>query len=99
MPTITEAHVVLVKNQQLTQQNPINDDDCLPTPWEEFLEKHGKVKPQRFQVHLVVSGFSEREDARGFAENFMSCGSMFVFNNKKRNLYRLEVEADEKQNP
>jgi hypothetical protein len=99
MPAITEAHVVLVKGQKFGQQNTPEDNDVMPTPWEEFLEKHGKIKPQRFQVHLVVSGFAERDDARGFAENFMSCGSMFVFNNKKRNLYRLEVEADEKHSP
>ncbi len=94
MPSITEAHVVLIKKPFESEQ----DEACvaMATPWEEYLEKNNRIKPQRFQVHLVVSGFSEREEARGFAENFMSYGSMFVFNNKKRPLYRIDVDSDDK---
>lgn len=95
MPTITEAHVVMLKNQKnylSGQESDLIDDT--PTPWEQFLTKDRKTAPQRYQVHLIVSGFSAREDARGFAENFMSYGSIFVFNNEKRPLYRLEVEPE-----
>jgi hypothetical protein len=64
------------------------------TPWEEVVAQQRKIKPERFQVHLVVSGFGEREVARGFAENFMAHGSLFVFNNSKRPVYRLDVESE-----
>lgn len=51
--------------------------------------------PNRYQVHLVVSGFSERVDARHWTETFMSCGSMVLFDNeRKRPLYHLEVETN-----
>jgi len=92
MPTITEAHVVQIKNQSQAAAQATNDNDL--TPWEEFLVQHRKIKPERFQVHLVVSGFGEREDARGFAENFMAYGSLFVFNNNKRPVFRLDVESE-----
>ena len=92
MPSITEAHVVQIKNQSQSVPQTYNDDEL--TPWEEFLVQHRKIKPERFQVHLVVSGFGEREEARGFAENFMAHGSLFVFNNSKRSVFRLDVESE-----
>jgi len=91
MPVVTEAHVVLVKNSRPGIPND-NVDPEVPTPWEQYLEQHGQAKPNRFQVHLVVSGFSDRDTARDFAEQFMSCGSLFVFNNKRRPIYQLEVD-------
>ena len=96
MPTITEAHVVLIKSNKnsfdMCNQDVREYDN--PTPWEQYLEQHNNVRPQKFQVHLVVSGFAEREEARSFAENFMSYGSIFVFGSKKRPLFRLEVETE-----
>ena len=97
MPNITEAHVVLIKNQQDAYPNPDSAPEL--TAWENFLSKARNIHPQRYQVHLIVSGFSEREDARGFAENFMSYGSIFVFNQKRRPVYRLEVENDAAASP
>jgi hypothetical protein len=93
MPNITEAHVVLLK-QPHAQTDAVNADEDF-TPWENFLAKARNIRPQRFQVHLVVAGFGEREEARQFAENFMAHGSIFVFNQKRRPLYRLEVEDNQ----
>ena len=94
MPVITEAHVVLIKSHKPGSLESDDMNDNQSTPWEDYLVRQNKYKPQRFQVHLVVSGFTEREEARGFAENFMSYGSIFVFGDKKKALSRLEVESE-----
>lgn len=98
MPAITEAHVVLIKNHKpgYTDIRPEEMEADINTPWEDFLQKDRKTAPNRYQVHLVVSGFAAREDARGFAENFMAHGHIFLFNSQKRPLYRLEVQSDQK---
>lgn len=94
MPSITEAHVVLLRNSTTPGDTAAMAEDDL-TPWENFLAKARNIRPQRYQVHLVVSGFGERDDARQFAENFMAHGSVFVFNQKRRPLYRLDVANDQ----
>ncbi len=93
MPVITEAHVIRIHDPyQARFNNDIPIEDLEASDWENFLVSQNKTLPQRYKVHLVVSGFQLREDARAFAENFMANGSLFVFGRGNRPVFRLEVE-------